>query len=106
MLLLSTTCTFASICLWDPPTASKSSDHSICMSLRRYGMVANNGVPKPAYHAFKLLHEAGSERVQVTAGPYTNSTGVWAVRDDMTLSVFITNFDYYDFFGTFGVPEC
>ncbi len=63
-----------------------------------YGMVTNIGVPKPAYHAFELLHRAGTERVTVRATTNdTNTTNVWAVRDDSMLTVFITNFDYYEF---------
>ncbi len=33
-----------------------------------YGLVAEDGIPKPAFDAFELLHELGSERLPVRAG--------------------------------------
>ena len=33
-----------------------------------YGLVAEDGIPKPAFDAFELLHELGAERLPVAAG--------------------------------------
>jgi xylan 1,4-beta-xylosidase len=30
-----------------------------------YGLIAEDGIPKPAFNAFKLLHELGEERIQL-----------------------------------------
>ncbi|MHB8218254.1 MAG: GH39 family glycosyl hydrolase [Candidatus Sulfotelmatobacter sp.] len=32
-----------------------------------YGLVAEDGIPKPAFNAFKLLHKLGEERIQLDA---------------------------------------
>jgi xylan 1,4-beta-xylosidase len=32
-----------------------------------YGLIAQNGLPKPAYNAFKLLHALGDERISVNS---------------------------------------
>jgi xylan 1,4-beta-xylosidase len=32
-----------------------------------YGLIAEGGVPKPAFNAFKLLHELGGERIPVSS---------------------------------------
>src|SRR5438046_8421546 len=30
-----------------------------------YGLIAAGGIPKPAFNAFKLLHQLGSQRIEV-----------------------------------------
>jgi xylan 1,4-beta-xylosidase len=40
-----------------------------------FGLIAAGGVPKPAFNAFKLLHQLGDERIEL------NSDGALATRD-------------------------
>ena len=52
-----------------------------------FGLLAANGLPKPAYNAFKLLHELGDQRIPV------NSDHVLATRrSDGTLALAVWNY--------------
>ena len=54
-----------------------------------FGLLNLHGVPKPAYRAFQLLHQLGTERLPV-AGTH-DTVDVWVVRKDRSLTVFLTN---------------
>ncbi len=51
-----------------------------------YGLVAEDGIPKPAFDAFALLHELGGERLPVHAGDVLATR-----RKDGTLEVAVWN---------------
>jgi xylan 1,4-beta-xylosidase len=52
-----------------------------------YGLIAEDGIPKPAFEAFRLLHKLGNQRITV------NSDSVIATRrDDGTLVLAIWNY--------------
>jgi xylan 1,4-beta-xylosidase len=52
-----------------------------------YGLIAAGGIPKPAFNAFKLLHQLGDQRVEV------NSDSVLATRmPDGSLIVAVWNY--------------
>ena len=56
-----------------------------------YGLLAEDGIPKPAFNAFKLLHKLGEERIQVDSD--------WALltrRKDGTLVVAVWNYAALD----------
>ena len=50
-----------------------------------FGLVNLQGVPKPTYRAYQLLHETGDIRHQTTvhgSGPCAQSVGALAISDD------------------------
>jgi xylan 1,4-beta-xylosidase len=51
-----------------------------------YGLMAEGGVPKPAFNAFKLLHRLGSRRI-----PTSSSSALVTRRDDGSWSVAVWN---------------
>jgi xylan 1,4-beta-xylosidase len=54
-----------------------------------FGLLNLHGIAKPAYRAFQLLHQAGTELLEVQG---THATiDVWLVRKDNTAMIFITN---------------
>lgn len=59
-----------------------------------FGLNTVVGVPKPAYRAFQILHEAGDNEVPVVSQlGDTTQCDSWAVRDDSNLWVFVYNWD-------------
>jgi xylan 1,4-beta-xylosidase len=38
-----------------------------------FGLIAAGGIPKPAYNAFRLLHQLGDERLTLASGSVSNS---------------------------------
>lgn len=54
-----------------------------------FGLMTIEGIPKPAYRAFQLLHELGTEQLEV-AGEH-DTLFVWAVRGKKSLQVVIVN---------------
>ena len=52
-----------------------------------FGLLAEDGIPKPAYNAFKLLHMLGDERINLVS----NST-LLTRRDDGTLVLAVWNY--------------
>lgn len=60
-----------------------------------FGLIAAGGIPKPAFNAFKLLHELGDERIEV------NSDSALATRKkDGTLALAVWNYAQPDAKGT------
>ena len=55
-----------------------------------FGLLTLHGIPKPAYRAFELLHEIGTELLPVTGSHAT--VDCWAVRGAGTVTVLLTNF--------------
>ncbi len=52
-----------------------------------YGLIAEDGVPKPAFNAFKLLHKLGDERINLDS-----SSGLLTRRKDGTLVLAVWNY--------------
>jgi len=52
-----------------------------------YGLIAADGIPKPAYNAFKLLHQLGSQRIALDS-----DSAVLTRRDDGALVLAIWNY--------------
>jgi xylan 1,4-beta-xylosidase len=52
-----------------------------------FGLIAEDGIPKPAYNAFKLLHELGDERVSLPS-----KTSLLTRRNDGTLVLALWNY--------------
>jgi len=55
-----------------------------------FGLLTLHGIPKPAYRAFELLHEIGTELLPVAGSHAT--VDCWAVRGAGTVTVLLTNF--------------
>ena len=55
-----------------------------------FGLLNLHGIPKPAYRAFELLHEIGSETLPVVGAHPT--VDCWVVRDAGTITVLLTNY--------------
>jgi xylan 1,4-beta-xylosidase len=55
-----------------------------------FGLLNLHGIPKPAYRAFELLHEIGSETLPVFGAHPT--VDCWVVRDARTVTVLLTNY--------------
>lgn len=45
-----------------------------------FGMLTQNGIPKPVYHAMKMLADAGDERLDLGAGATAGEIGIAAFR--------------------------
>lgn len=54
-----------------------------------FGLMTLQGVPKPAYRAYELLHALGAERLSVDGSHATVS--VWATRSDDAIDLVIVN---------------
>lgn len=54
-----------------------------------FGLMNIHGIPKPTYRTYELLHELGTERLEVT-GTHT-TVDAWAVRRGSDLTLFLTN---------------
>lgn len=54
-----------------------------------FGLMNLHGIPKPAYRAFELLHQLGTEALLVDGSHET--VDAWVVRKDQTLTVLVTN---------------
>lgn len=54
-----------------------------------FGLLSIEGVPKPVYRAFELLHRLGTEELPVTGTHET--VHAWAVRRDNSVTVLLTN---------------
>jgi xylan 1,4-beta-xylosidase len=54
-----------------------------------FGLLSIEGVPKPAYRAFELLHRLGTDELPV-AGTH-DTARAWSVRRDNTVTVLLTN---------------
>jgi xylan 1,4-beta-xylosidase len=52
-----------------------------------YGLIAADGIPKPAFNAFKLLHELGGERLEIDS-----DSALLTRRKDGTLVVAVWNY--------------
>ena len=52
-----------------------------------YGLIAEDGIPKPAFNAFKLLHMLGSQRISVDS-----DSALLARRDDGTFVLAVWNY--------------
>jgi xylan 1,4-beta-xylosidase len=52
-----------------------------------YGLIAEDGIPKPAYNAFKLLHKLGNERIDLDS-----SSALLTRRNDGVLVIAIWNY--------------
>ncbi len=58
-----------------------------------YGLIAEGGVPKAAYNAFALLHQLGSERLDVDAPDAPVTKDVLVTRkDSRTLAIAVWNY--------------
>jgi xylan 1,4-beta-xylosidase len=55
-----------------------------------FGLLTLHGIPKPAYRAFELLHEIGTELLPVTGSHAT--VDCWVVRGGEAVTVLLTNF--------------
>ncbi len=54
-----------------------------------FGLMNINGIPKPTYRAFELLHELGTEKLTVDGLHHT--VDVWVVKKEDSATVFLTN---------------
>jgi xylan 1,4-beta-xylosidase len=54
-----------------------------------FGLLSIDGVPKPAYRAFEILHRLGTDELPVDGTHETVSA--WAVRRDNSVTVLLTN---------------
>ncbi len=52
-----------------------------------YGLIAEGGIPKPAYNAFKLLHQLGDQRIALDS-----ESALLTRRDDGTLILAVWNY--------------
>jgi xylan 1,4-beta-xylosidase len=52
-----------------------------------YGLIAAGGIPKPAYNAFKLLHQLGDRRIALDS-----ESALFTRRDDGTLVLAVWNY--------------
>ncbi|HEX3683794.1 MAG TPA: glycosyl hydrolase family 39 [Bryobacteraceae bacterium] len=52
-----------------------------------YGLLAERGIPKPAFRAFQLLHRLGDKRL-----PVNSENALATVRDDGTIAVALWNY--------------
>jgi xylan 1,4-beta-xylosidase len=52
-----------------------------------YGLIAEDGIPKPAFNAFKLLHKLGEERIQLDS-----DSALFTRRKDGTLVLAVWNY--------------
>jgi xylan 1,4-beta-xylosidase len=52
-----------------------------------YGLIAEDGIPKPAFNAFKLLHDLGDERIQLDS-----ESALLTRRKDGTLVLAVWNY--------------
>jgi xylan 1,4-beta-xylosidase len=52
-----------------------------------YGLIAEDGIPKPAFNAFKLLHQLGDERIQLDS-----DSALLTRRKDGTLILAVWNY--------------
>jgi xylan 1,4-beta-xylosidase len=52
-----------------------------------YGLIANGGIPKPAYHTFELLHKLGDRRIQLDS-----DSALLTRKKDGTLVVALWNY--------------
>ncbi len=55
-----------------------------------FGLLNIHGIPKPAYRAFQMLHELGTEMLAVVGAHET--VDAWFVRDDRRSTLILTNF--------------
>lgn len=55
-----------------------------------FGLLTLNGVAKPSYRAFELLHRLGTELVVPIDGMHAN-VAVWVIRDDARATVLLVN---------------
>ena len=62
-----------------------------------YGLIAEDGIPKPAFNAFKLLHKLGDERIQIDS-----DSALLTRRKDGTLVLAVWN---YALPGETGAPK-
>jgi xylan 1,4-beta-xylosidase len=54
-----------------------------------FGILTQNGVPKPVYHALKMLHDAGDERLQLADDATQGEIGYAAFRKGEDLQVLL-----------------
>jgi len=52
-----------------------------------YGLIAAGGIPKPAYNAFKILHQLGDQRIEMNS-----DSALLTRRNDGTLALAIWNY--------------
>jgi xylan 1,4-beta-xylosidase len=52
-----------------------------------YGLIAEDGIPKPAFNAFKLLHQLGNERIDLDS-----NSALLTRRKNGTLALAIWNY--------------
>ncbi len=52
-----------------------------------YGLIAEDGIPKPAFNAFKLLHKLGDESIQIDS-----DSALLTRRKDGTLVLAVWNY--------------
>jgi xylan 1,4-beta-xylosidase len=55
-----------------------------------FGLLNIHGIAKPAYRAYQMLHELGTELIAVDGGHAT--VDAWLVRGDKSASIVLTNF--------------
>jgi xylan 1,4-beta-xylosidase len=55
-----------------------------------FGLMNIHGIPKPAYRAFQLLHELGTELIDVVGAHQT--VDAWFVRGTKSATIMLTNF--------------
>jgi xylan 1,4-beta-xylosidase len=54
-----------------------------------FGLLNIHGIPKPAYHAFALLHRLGNEFCAVLG--HHPTVDAWAIRNNNSINIIITN---------------
>jgi len=60
-----------------------------------YGMINIQGVPKPAFRAFELLHQSGTTRLNVTYPPINTTVDVLVTTNSSALQILITNWNVF-----------
>ncbi|MGI8787176.1 MAG: GH39 family glycosyl hydrolase [Pyrinomonadaceae bacterium] len=54
-----------------------------------FGLLNIHGIPKPTYRAFELLHELGTEKIEVDGLHYT--VDAWVIKKENSANVLLTN---------------
>lgn len=57
-----------------------------------FGLITVNGIKKPAYNAFKMLHMLGNEKLLVEIEEHPDNIGVVATKNDNAIQVLLWNY--------------
>ena len=54
-----------------------------------FGMITSNGIPKPVYHAMKMLAEVSDNRIELGENATDGEIGIAAFRDDKSMQIIL-----------------